>query len=176
MDSVLIASECIDSRMKMGVPKVICKLDVEKACDHVNWNFLMYFLKWCDFSEKWRRSIMWCISTIKFSILINGTPVDIFGSTRGFHQEDPLSLLLFYIVMEVLSCMLDAAAMLGPLSSFSVGNSAGMLLTVSRLLFANDTLIFCNVDSYHLATFCGILAKFEVVLGLKINLLKSELV
>ena len=47
MDFVLIASKCIDSRMKTGVPGVICKLDVEKAYDHVNWNFLMNLLKRC---------------------------------------------------------------------------------------------------------------------------------
>ena len=55
LDFVLIASECIDSRMKMEVPGVICKLDIEKAYDQVNWNFLMYLLKRCGFSEKWRR-------------------------------------------------------------------------------------------------------------------------
>ena len=55
LDFVLIASECIDSRMKMEVLGVICKLDIEKAYDQVNWNFLMYLLKRCGFSEKWRR-------------------------------------------------------------------------------------------------------------------------
>ena len=37
-------------------------------------------------------------------------------------------------------------------------------------------LIFCDVDSHHLVALWGILARFEVVSGLKINLLKSELV
>ena len=56
-DSVLIASECIDSRLKSGVPGVLCKLDVEKVYDHVSWDFLMYMLQRCGFSEKWRKWI-----------------------------------------------------------------------------------------------------------------------
>ena len=30
--------------MKTRVSRVICKLDVEKAYNHVNWNFLTYLL------------------------------------------------------------------------------------------------------------------------------------
>ena len=44
LDFVLIASECIDNRLKIGIPGALCKLDVEKAYDHVNWSFLTYML------------------------------------------------------------------------------------------------------------------------------------
>ena len=82
-DSVLIASECLDSRVRFGVPGVLCKLDVEKASDHVNWSFLDYMLGRCGFSTKWRRWILYCISTARFSVLINGSAEGFFAGSRG---------------------------------------------------------------------------------------------
>ncbi|XP_050243704.1 uncharacterized protein LOC126692222 [Quercus robur] len=159
-----------------GVLGVLCNLDIEKAYDHVNWEFLMFLLQQCGFSEKWRRWIRCCISTIKFSILTNGCPSDFFGSSRGLRQGDHLSPFLFDIVMEALSRMLGAATATGQFSGFTFGNEAGSLMSMSHLLFADDTLVFCDADSTPITALRGILSRFEEMLGLRINLGKFELV
>ena len=78
--------------------------------------------------------------------------------------------------MEALSCMLVAATTAGQFLGFTVGNATGSLMTVSHLLFADDTLIFCDADNNHITALHGILSRFEEMSGLKINLGKSKLV
>ena len=98
------------------------------------------------------------------------------GSTKGLWQGDPLSPLLFVLVVEALGRMLDKAVYEGRMLGFSVGNLEGRSMAVSRLLFADDMLIFCEADLEQILILRMILIWFEVVSGLKINLGKSELV
>jgi hypothetical protein len=149
LDSVLIANECLDSRMRSGEAGLLCKLDLEKVYDHVNWDFLLYMLQRCGFGERWRDWIEFCISTVKFFILVNDTLFGFFQSSHGLRQGDPLSPLLFVVVMESLSRMLNATMLQGLLTGFSVGTRNNEELVVNHLLFANDTLIFCVAQAEH---------------------------
>jgi hypothetical protein len=142
LDLVLVANECLDNRIKSGELGVLCKLDMEKAYDHVDWNFLIYLLKRCGFREMWCLWIKHCISTVRFSVLINGVPSSFFGSSREAWQGDLLSPFLFVLVMEALSRMLGAFISRGLISGFIVGLSELNRVNVSHLLFADDTLVF----------------------------------
>ena len=106
--------------------------------------------------------------------MINGSVTDFFGSSRGLWQRDLLSPFLFDIVMESLSRMLDVAASARQFLDFSVGSTVGPLVMVSHLLFANDTLIFCDTEPSQIVNLRAILARFEEVSGLCINLGKSS--
>ena len=142
LDSVLIGNECVDSRMKSKISGVICKLDIEKAYDHVNWEALLDLLKRMGFGVRWCRWIRTCISTIQFSVLFNASPADFFWSSRGLRQGDPLSPMLFLVMMEVFSKMMKRAEGAGLLRGFRADGSRGEGVCVSHLLFADNTILF----------------------------------
>jgi hypothetical protein len=176
LDSVLIASECVDSRVRDGTPGVLCKLDLEKAYDHVNWDFLLALLHRCGFPETWRKWIHFCISTVRFSVMVNGSSCGFFESSRGLRQGDSLSPLLFVIVMEALNKLLMRAEEGHFLRGFEVQGRNNNPLMISNLLFVDDTLIFCDADINQIGYLKCTLLCFEAVSGLRVNLGKSEMV
>ena len=85
-DTVLISSEGIDLILRSNRAGVLCKLDIEKAYDQVSWNFLLEVLGKMGFGQRWINWISWCISTLRFSVLVNGTPSRFFQSSSGLRQ------------------------------------------------------------------------------------------
>ena len=124
LDVVLIANEAVDSRLKDNVEDVLCKLDIEKAYDHVSWSFLMAVLKKMGFGERWLKWLEWCISSVKYSVLINGSSSGFFQSW-GLRQGDPLSPYLFVIAVEVFSRLLRRAISGGLLFRWRVRGRSG---------------------------------------------------
>uniref|UniRef100_A0A2N9HQT2 Reverse transcriptase domain-containing protein n=1 Tax=Fagus sylvatica TaxID=28930 RepID=A0A2N9HQT2_FAGSY len=176
LDSVLIANECLDSRLKSSIPGILCKLDIEKAYDHVNWNCLLYLLERMGFGYRWCHWMKTCISTVQFSVLVNGAPEGFFGSSRGLRQGDSLSPLLFLLIMEVLSRLLQKTEEEGLIRGFQAGMLGGNEVRISHLLFADDTIVLCDAAPEQVFHIRKVLSCFEAITGLHVNLAKSEMV
>ena len=150
LDASLIANEVIDSWQKRGEKGLICKLDIEKAYDSVNWHFLMRVLQKMWFGSKWTEWMWSCISTAKFLVLVNGVSAGFFSSSKGLRQGDPLSPYLFVMGMEVLSVLIGRAVEGGFISRCNIKQGSGPAANISHLLFADETIVFCEAKKDHL--------------------------
>ena len=128
------------------------------------------------FGRRWRRWIEACISSVQFSVLVNGSPEGFFISSRGQRQGHPFSPLLFLLVMEVLSRMLPKVEEEGLIRGFRAGCNAADGLRISHLLYADDTILFCDADPNQLLYVWMVLTCLEAVTGLRVNIAKSETV
>lgn len=137
MDNVLIAQELLYSldrkKGKMGYMAV--KLDLEKAYDRLEWNFIHKVLTAFHFPLKLIRMIMSCISTTNISILVNGGMLEPFEPSRGIRQGDLLSPYIFILCMEYLSHLIEQKCVEGtwvPLKASK--NNLGISHLLSRTI------------------------------------------
>ena len=146
LDVVLIANEIVDSTLRRKKYGLVCKLDIEKAYDSIRCKFLYQIMGMMGFNSQWMSWIKWCISTATFSVLINGSPTGFFQSSRRLGQGDPLSPYLFVIRMEALSCLINHVVKGNYLSGNRIAGKRGEELVISHLLYADNTLLFCEAD------------------------------
>ena len=128
------------------------------------------------FGNKWISWIKWCISSVSFSVMVNASPSSFFQSSRGLRQGDPLSPYLFVIGMEALSCLIDKVVEGGFLSKYRFGGRGREGLIISHLLYANDTILFCEPKQDQMAYLSWLLMWFEAISGSKVNFSKSEII
>ena len=87
------------------------------------------------------------------------------GVLRGLRQGDLLSPMLFLVMMEVFSKMMKRAEGAGLLRGFRADGRRGGRVCVSHLLFADDTILFCNADEEQILHVQMLLLCFEAVTG-----------
>lgn len=109
LDGVVVLNEAIEEVKRKKLERVFVKIDFAKAYDSVDWEFLDDMLQHFNFCSKCTSWIGECVSSATATVLVNGNASGEFKLERGLQQGDPLSPLLYLIVAEGLSALINRA-------------------------------------------------------------------
>lgn len=150
--------------------QAVLKLDMQKAYDRIEWDFVRDVMQQMGFHAKWVSLIMQCISTVTYSVKINGEPTSFFQPSRGLRQGDPLSPYIFILISNVLTWMMKKALADGTLNGIQLTRNCPKL---SHLMFADDAIFFLDGNLTECQNLAQILSQYCYAAGQAINLNKS---
>lgn len=173
-DNILVAHECfhyLRKKKKGARGDMALKLDMSKAYDRVEWEFLKGIMMKMGFPAMFTELVMNCVTSSSFAILVNGQPTRTFTLTRGLRQGDPLSPFLFILCAEGLSALLEDAKGKQLIHGIKIGRRVD---PISHLLFVDDSVLFARAIVEEVDNMLDILSIYEAASGQKLNLEKSE--
>ena len=174
-DNIMLAHEIMHSfkKKKGKTGYMVVKLDMEKAYDRLEWEFIKAILTRLGFHPKWIGWVMECISTVSYSVLINGSPEGNIYPSRGIRQGDPLSPYIFIICVEFLGRELVKQAK-NPKNHIGIpSHHSGP--KIPFLMFAYDCIIFAKASQNACNNINRILKKFCALSGQLVNFRKSTI-
>eukprot|EP00253_Pinus_taeda_P013097 PITA_13097 len=92
LNNIIQAHEVVHTLTSKRQAGMIMQLDISKAYDKVNWICIKKVLTAFGFNHNWVRWVMALVTSSRFSILVNGSPSEIFTPSRGLRRGDPFSL------------------------------------------------------------------------------------
>lgn len=138
-DNILLAQEILKGYGNSNhVSKATFKMDLHKAFDSCNWQYIFNVLILRGYPFSLIRWVHSCIVSARFSVRVNGELGGYFSGRRGIRQGDPLSPYLFILIMDVLSEML---CNLKNQPDFKMHNQMD-LMELNHLCFADDLMMF----------------------------------
>lgn len=175
-DNLIIAQEIFHALKKKnrgGRDNLAIKLDMSKAYDRLEWEFLRKALLAYGFCEEWVQIVMKLVSSVSYRYKVNGFISAKIIPRRGLRQGDPLSPYLFILAADVLSAMLSKAQRQGEIQGFKLQEG---VFSLTHLFFADDSLLFARATNEEAFQLVRILNSYSKASGQKINLAKSRVI
>jgi hypothetical protein len=167
-DNFMLVQHSIKSLHKKRVSSLLLELDISKAFDSVSWAFLIEVLSHLGFGPVWRNMISNILASSSTQVLLNGSPGIPIRHRRGLRQGDPLSPMLFVLVMDVLNSLFNLAENRGLLHSLEGANIRSGLS-----IYADDVVLFVQPFEEDFQCVKTFLDCFGSATGLVSNLQKS---
>ncbi|XP_024011324.1 uncharacterized protein LOC112086588 [Eutrema salsugineum] len=174
-DNLLIAHEMVHGLHTNPHCKkdfLAIKTDMSKAYDRVEWGFLDELFKRMGFNDKWRSWVMTCVTSVSYTVLLNGQEHGSIRPARGLRQGDPLSPFLFILCAEALVHVMDKAEQEGRISGMRLSSKCP---PIQHLLFADDSLFLCRASLRECSEFLRCLKLYGDSSGQVINFQKSSI-
>ncbi len=144
--------------------RVIITLDQEKVYNKIRHDYLWRVLEQMNIPHNLVNTIKSLYSQAETTVILNGEMSRKFQVTRGVHQGDPLSCLLFNLAIKPMSHILRTTDKLLGLNIDTPDNHQRAILA----LFANDTTVFLSKNNSPKTLF-KILDKWCSASGAKFN-------
>ncbi|WVZ64778.1 hypothetical protein U9M48_014252 [Paspalum notatum var. saurae] len=170
LDGVVVVHEVLHELNKNGMPGVLLELDFDRPYAKVSLDFLQEVLILKGFTNKWIHWMKKLLQGGSVSVMVNGKPGCYFQQ-RGLRQGDPLSPLLFNLVIDALSAVLHRGKEKGILEGLAAHLTYKGVLNVHC---GEDTILLLKDDIEMAVQVKLFLTCYELMSGLKINYLNSK--
>ncbi|PNX94494.1 ribonuclease H, partial [Trifolium pratense] len=173
-ENIVVAQEMAHSMCKMNgkVGYFAIKVDLSKAYDRLNWNFIYHTLMEVGYPMKWIDVVMTAVTSVRTNVKWNGKRADYFHPQCGIRQGDPISPYLFVICMDKLSHLIMQEVQEGKWKPMRAGRNGPL---ISHLMFADDLILFAEANVDQLQVVLNVIDRFCQMSGQQVSQEKTSI-
>lgn len=164
-DNVMVAYEVTHylKRKRRGREgDMAIKIDMSKAYDRIEWDFLREVLCKLGFHDWWVHLILQCVSSVSYRVIHGAREMGPIIPSRGLRQGDPLSSYLFILCAEGLSALLKKYERQKLIQGVTICRQAP---SISHMFFADDSYLFCKANESEALRMMELLQIYEEASG-----------
>jgi hypothetical protein len=165
--NILRSLDILEQCEGSNIEGLLINIDIEKAFDSVDWEFMYKALTYFNFPEKLIRMVRCLYQNLEICTANKGHTSQFAKVERGMRQGCPLSPTLFIIVIELLNIYIRNKE---KLQGITIKNRTHLISQ-----FADDTSFFLNNSPGMIDRLFTCLQTYGKFSGLKLNINKTEI-